>query len=527
LKSKCFFAFSQVDALKAISKADDDIGAAVRKRAPNAPALPAPGAPPPASAPPPAAGGAAAGGPPLKLIDDPQVAKYFKMLKLHLPVPAVKQKMTAEGLDPDILDRDPESLSPNSPPPAAANAAPGGPKMLLKDDPQFAKYFKMLKMHLPPPAVKQKMTSEGLDPSVLDMDPEGPSPNQPAAAPAAAGAATVLLKDDPQFAKYFKMLKMHLPPPAVKQKMTSEGLDPSVLDMDPEGPSPNQPKAAETTAEAPAAAVAAPAAVDMSGLDMFAQIRMAKELKAARLAAGGGSTAKTLSAALKKADKVLNGPRGAREELAKLTYPDGDVRFELLVKSLEECLDAADKQRGGKFIGQLAAKRVDEISAMETSCKERALELGKEGDKIDKEIEKWARRKERAPEKEQMEKELEMKWAEANKDKNQACLMLMRSYIPSDIKDLVADSFAKKVEGTGKFYPARLSERLRTMKMLHWLVTHPADIKNANFLKGGTREAFLNLVIKTCIGLLYMYEVFLYFQNLFHSICNTLVACIY
>jgi hypothetical protein len=31
------------------------------------------------------------------------------------------------------------------------------------------------------------------------------------------------------------------------------------------------------------------------------------------------------------------------------------------------------------------------------------------------------------------------------------------------------------------------------MKMLHWLVTHPADIKNANFLKGGTREAFLNL----------------------------------
>ena len=50
---------------------------------------------------------------------------------------------------------------------------------MLKDDPLFAKYFKMLKMHLPPPAVKQKMRTEGVDPDILDMDPEGPSPNQP------------------------------------------------------------------------------------------------------------------------------------------------------------------------------------------------------------------------------------------------------------------------------------------------------------------------------------------------------------
>jgi len=33
-----------------------------------------------------------------------------------------------------------------------------------------------------------------------------------------------------------------------------------------------------------------------------------------------------------------------------------------------------------------------------------------------------------------MEKELELKWAAENKDKNDACLKLMRSYIPSDIK---------------------------------------------------------------------------------------------
>eukprot|EP00617_Octactis_speculum_P022014 CAMPEP_0185766450 /NCGR_PEP_ID=MMETSP1174-20130828/37315_1 /TAXON_ID=35687 /ORGANISM="Dictyocha speculum, Strain CCMP1381" /LENGTH=50 /DNA_ID=CAMNT_0028450153 /DNA_START=1 /DNA_END=150 /DNA_ORIENTATION=- len=49
--------------------------------------------------------------------------------------------------------------------------------MKLKDDPEFTKYFKMLKMHLPKGAVAAKMVGEGKDPAVLDMDPEGPSPN--------------------------------------------------------------------------------------------------------------------------------------------------------------------------------------------------------------------------------------------------------------------------------------------------------------------------------------------------------------
>ena len=51
---------------------------------------------------------------------------------------------------------------------------------------------------------------------------------------------TIKLKDDPMYAKYFKMLKMHLPPPAVKQKMTADGLDSSILDRNPNDPSPNQ-----------------------------------------------------------------------------------------------------------------------------------------------------------------------------------------------------------------------------------------------------------------------------------------------
>ena len=75
--------------------------------------------------------------------------------------------------------------------------------MKLKDDPKYAKYFKMLKMGLPVGAVQNRMEKDGEDPAVMEMDPEGHSPT--AAEPA---ADAMKLKDDPKYAKYFKMLKM-------------------------------------------------------------------------------------------------------------------------------------------------------------------------------------------------------------------------------------------------------------------------------------------------------------------------------
>ena len=88
--------------------------------------------------------------------------------------------------------------------------------------------------------------------------PAAASAEEVGGAPAAASSGLVQkapsalkLKDDPLFAKYFKMLKMHLPPPAVKQKMRAEGVDPDILDMDPEGPSPNQTKGAESVPDTP------------------------------------------------------------------------------------------------------------------------------------------------------------------------------------------------------------------------------------------------------------------------------------
>ncbi|KAJ8612434.1 hypothetical protein CTAYLR_006588 [Chrysophaeum taylorii] len=181
-----------------------------------------------------AAAPAAAAGP-VALKDDPTYAKFFKMIRMHVPKTAVALKMSAEGLDPAILD-----MNVNEPAPEAKPATKMMEERALEDDPTYAKYFKMLRMHVPKEAVINKMTTDGLDPSVLALDPDGPVPStstkpKKPPPPLARGPP---LEDDPKYAKFFKMLKLHVPKMAVAAKMAAENLDAAVLDLDPEKPMP-------------------------------------------------------------------------------------------------------------------------------------------------------------------------------------------------------------------------------------------------------------------------------------------------
>ncbi len=53
----------------------------------------------------------------------------------------------------------------------------GNSGVALKDDPVYAKYFKMLKLGLPIGAVKNAIQRDGLDPNVLDADHDAPAPS--------------------------------------------------------------------------------------------------------------------------------------------------------------------------------------------------------------------------------------------------------------------------------------------------------------------------------------------------------------
>ncbi|KAL7550804.1 hypothetical protein ACHAWF_014016 [Thalassiosira exigua] len=166
--------------------------------------------------------------PPLK----EEYAKFFKMLKMGIPNGAVRQALQKEGKDPNIVDMDPEK--------SYASQVKGkndrdeedtGPP--LKDDPYYAKFFKMLKMGIPPGAVQNALKKEGKDPEIINMDPEKSYISQVKDKSEEDGPP---IKDDPEYAKFFKMLKMGIPLGAVQNALKKDGKDTNVINLDPDKP---------------------------------------------------------------------------------------------------------------------------------------------------------------------------------------------------------------------------------------------------------------------------------------------------
>lgn len=105
-------------------------------------------------------------------LDHPDYGKYFRMVKAGIPVAAVKVKMTQEGFDSAILDYKPTDFVPANLPKPPQISPSDGEMVACKDHPAYGKYFKMLKVGLPVANVRAKMEQEGYDPSILDKSPD-------------------------------------------------------------------------------------------------------------------------------------------------------------------------------------------------------------------------------------------------------------------------------------------------------------------------------------------------------------------
>ncbi|OWY97169.1 Formin like protein, partial [Phytophthora megakarya] len=186
-----------------------------------------------------------------RLKDMEEYASYFRMLRMGCPKEAVKQKITMDGLDPIIMDLGPEAIyeevkdriastQPVSKlqddiksvnPPTDGSVKDPVSEVLLKDHEVYGKYFKMLKMGLPEGAVRQKMKADNVDERALDLGGDAPFSKLPKPVQQVNGVNDVKLKDDPKYAKYFKMLQMGLPDGAVRQKMKTDGVDERALEL--------------------------------------------------------------------------------------------------------------------------------------------------------------------------------------------------------------------------------------------------------------------------------------------------------
>ncbi|RMX65125.1 hypothetical protein DD238_005573 [Peronospora effusa] len=175
--------------------------------------------------------------------DHPDYSKFFKLLTMGLPAEQVKIKMQASGVDPSILDEPDVIIGGAVPSTNNVTAVPmTSSGNSVKEDEQYAKFFKLLKMGMPSEQIKLKMTSSGLNPDLLDT-PDAPMPGSGVAATLAATSNQVMtVKEDPGYEKFFKLLKMGMSAEQVKMKMSAAGVNADLLDT-PDAPSPNQKEA--------------------------------------------------------------------------------------------------------------------------------------------------------------------------------------------------------------------------------------------------------------------------------------------
>ena len=163
--------------------------------------------------------------------DDPVYSKYFLMLEKGKTLEEVVQLCKQDGVDDHVVRGCPIQLkikpginTSQQQPPAVPQDDPNDPRK----NPEYDRWFKMLKVGIPKDAVKLKMQENGVDPSILDYEP--PQTNNSSQPPAVPQDDPNDPRKNPEYDRWFKMLKVGIPKDAVKLKMQENGVDPSILD---------------------------------------------------------------------------------------------------------------------------------------------------------------------------------------------------------------------------------------------------------------------------------------------------------
>jgi len=151
------------------------------------------------------------------------------MIKMMIPPEAVRHKMTMEGVDAKIIDA---VFAADTADPPLQESKDSRSKLSEEEEAVATRFRKMIKMMIPPEAVRHKMTMEGVDAKIID-----------AVFVADAAAPTLqeskVVAQEQQFSneeeviasKYRKMLKMGVPLSGVEHKMKQEGIDLKIISV--------------------------------------------------------------------------------------------------------------------------------------------------------------------------------------------------------------------------------------------------------------------------------------------------------
>jgi len=189
--------------------------------------------------------------------------------------------------------------------------------------------------------------------------------------------------------------------------------------------------------------------------------------------------------------------KSAREKLVKLLVGEKkqveQIPFKL--KDFNVIVDALEKVlASGEADFAATAKEVnEELKQKDKDLKVQLLKVQQSNTKHEGQIEIWNERMNTAPERAEELTKREEEWLGKQKEANELCLKITRSYIPLNISSLSVKGYLEAVKKEGGLATFALAERLREKKLLHWCVMHKDDIARENFLMGANVSCFKNL----------------------------------
>jgi hypothetical protein len=167
----------------------------------------------------------------------PKYEKFYKMLKVGISKDIVKAKMSDSGVEPSMLDKEPESAVPlfSLPGTPHLGSKSGDDNVLIPLDEQqkYVKFLKMQQMGIPASQIQMKMQEEGFDPTGLNRFPSYKAIPVEGTASSLNPNERIAVSEHPKYAKYFKMLSLGLAKESIQAKMQLEGVDPVLLEKDP------------------------------------------------------------------------------------------------------------------------------------------------------------------------------------------------------------------------------------------------------------------------------------------------------
>ena len=180
---------------------------------------------------------------------DPKLEKYFKMMKVGIPLPAAAQKLFQDGLSSSLSEAitilenggsTPTDMSLQASSQTSEGSSASNSSTDPKDDSKYAKYMKMIKVGIPKEGAAQKMLQDGIIDS-MDNAMAILEGRKPTITTSSSSTNTkkknegpkVALSDHPIYSKYFKMLRIGLQREAIVHKMKKDGVDYSMIDKDP------------------------------------------------------------------------------------------------------------------------------------------------------------------------------------------------------------------------------------------------------------------------------------------------------